>query len=279
MRKFWIIATIAMLLSFSMYAYSADEWDKSQFVATDSPSDIDTNLQVVLESIDRLTQDYQRNVELRYLSSSTLTVTAGQIVCSNSAESVRKFRNTADITVTWAMIDAGAEAVSTKYYVWVCADADSVEYTVKISLSGTTPTGSTYYKLIGSFYNNAAGNIDSVKVHSDYLNYDTDELEWGFNSGWSTSTAGTTYTKPHSFTMTIPTDTLHIHMFWRSGSGDARISPLTFGTDGGVGCRVEYDEDNIYYVSSGNVHGVNITDGNMGTGEVLILADKVAINF
>jgi len=40
---------------------------------------------------------------------------------------------------------------------------------VNISLSSTAPTGATYYVRLGSFYNDASGNIAWVKNDNDYF--------------------------------------------------------------------------------------------------------------
>jgi hypothetical protein len=93
-----------------------------------------------------------------------LTIDAGSIVCSNVDGSVLRTRsNTASVTVTWANIDTGSEAGSTTYYVYAVADADLATFTAKISLSATVPTGVTYYRLLGSFYNDASSNVLWVK--------------------------------------------------------------------------------------------------------------------
>ena len=75
-------------------------------------------------------------------------------------------QNTANTTVTWADIDTGAEAASTTYYVYAVADADATTATFMVSANSSTPTGATYYKKIGSFYNDSSSNIDRTKVYT-----------------------------------------------------------------------------------------------------------------
>jgi hypothetical protein len=77
--------------------------------------------------------------------------------------------NTSATTVTWANIDTGAEAISSTYYLWAVADADATTFTVMISLSNTAPTGATYYRKLGSFYNDASGNITQITNDNDSL--------------------------------------------------------------------------------------------------------------
>lgn len=92
-------------------------------------------------------------------------------------------------------------------------------------------------------------------------------------SGWDTANINTTYTVAHGLTLTTPTHPLEILIFWRADNADAAISPVSFATDGGVGCKTEYDSTNVYFRGA-STFGVNITDGNMGNGECLVLARK-----
>lgn len=166
MKKLALALILTML--FQSLGFSASEWDKSKPAGTDDRSDIDTIIQVNNEAVDRLVSNYRRGMGLAYASTSTLTVGIGEITCSNAAGTVRRFRaNTTVTTLTWADIDTGTEANSTTYYVYAVADADATTATFKISASATTPTGATYYKRLGSFYNNSSGNIDSASVTND----------------------------------------------------------------------------------------------------------------
>ena len=160
MKKILAILLILFLVS---PVFAADEWAKAKPAGSNNASTIDDLVGVNNEAIDRLVANYRQGSTLLYASAATLTVEPGSIVCSNSAGTVRHFRTKAsNTTVTWADIDTGSEAISTTYYVYDIADADSTEYACKISASATSPTGVTYYKKIGSFYNNASGNIEQV---------------------------------------------------------------------------------------------------------------------
>jgi len=153
-----LVLLLAMLIA--MNAWAVDEWSKARPAGSASPSTIDTLLQANNESIDRLLSNYREGCKIEYLSASTLTVELGEVVCSNSAGTLRKFRsNTSDTSVSWSDIDTGSEAVSTTYYVYAVADASATTFTVEISLSSSAPTGATYFKRLGSFYNNNDGDI------------------------------------------------------------------------------------------------------------------------
>ena len=145
---------IMLLMSLApLIGHTASEWDKDIILGTDSPATIDDNLLIQFEAVDRLLSNYKVGCALSYTSATTISVAAGEVVCSNSAGTVRKFRsNTSATAVTFANIDTGAEAASTTYFVYALADADATTFTISISLSSSAPTGATYYKKIGSFY-------------------------------------------------------------------------------------------------------------------------------
>jgi len=182
-----ITVLLAMLICFN--AWGADEWDKSDPAGSESPSDLDSLITTNNEVIDRLLKNYQEGAKISYASASTLTVATGEVVCSNSTGALRKFRsNTSAVTVIWGMIDTGAEASSTTYYLYAVADADATTFTVEISLSSSAPTGATYYARLGSFYNNS---------DSDILNDETivnDNNVYALQLGdWLSRSASTTY--------------------------------------------------------------------------------------
>jgi len=125
------------------------------------------------ESLTNLLFDYRRGCRVQYKSAADIYVRAGAIMITDASGNRRPRRNTSDLTVTWANIDTGAEEASTVYYVYAVADASATTFTVKISKSATTPTGCTFYKLIGIFYNDASSNIQEV----GNLNRDAGELD------------------------------------------------------------------------------------------------------
>jgi hypothetical protein len=125
---------------------------------------------------------------LSYSSATTIAVSAGEVVCSNSDASVRKMRqNTSATNVTFSDIDTGAEASSTTYYLYANCDADATTATFKVSASSTAPTGVTYYKRLGSFYNDSSSNITVGGVSNDSNTFR------GSLGAWETKSADTTY--------------------------------------------------------------------------------------
>lgn len=112
------------------------------------------------ETLKNLLKNYRQGCMLKYKSAADIYVETGEISICDASGNIRWRRNAADTTVVWGNIDTGAEAASTTYYVYAVADASGTEFTVLISLSATTPTGATFYRKLGSFYNDGSSNID-----------------------------------------------------------------------------------------------------------------------
>lgn len=164
-------------------AWGADEWLKLRPVATDTRVSFPADQQKNNTAIDRVLANYREGMTLTYSSASTVVVTAGEIVCSNSDGSVRKMRkNPSNTNVTFANIDADSEEASKTYYVYSSCDDDAETAAFKISLSATTPTGLTSYKRLGSFYNDSSSAITQI-VNDNLKQFRVVE----------TKTVGTTY--------------------------------------------------------------------------------------
>ena len=120
------------------------------------------NAQTHSESLKNLLLAYRKGCAVVPDTVAQLTVQAGEIAIPNSSNDVKWRRNTSSTTVTWADIDTGAETSSKRYYVHAVADSSGTTFTVTISLSSTAPTGATYFRLLGSFFNNSGSNIEDV---------------------------------------------------------------------------------------------------------------------
>lgn len=144
-------------------AFAADQWAKIQPASGSSPSDLSSFLLTNNEAVDRLSIINRVNCTVLPNTSAAINVLAGTVAIPNSGGTIVRWRrNTSTTAVTWADIDAGAEAGSTQYYIYAVADADAATFTILISTNATTPTGATYYRKIGYFYNNSSSNIVSV---------------------------------------------------------------------------------------------------------------------
>lgn len=114
------------------------------------------------ESLKNLLKNYLAGCKVISDTVSQIIVEAGEIAIPDASGNIRWRRNTSDTTVTWADIDTGSEASSTRYYVYAVADSSGTEFTILISTSASAPSGATYYRKIGSFYNNSSSNIEDV---------------------------------------------------------------------------------------------------------------------
>jgi len=168
-----VMSLVLTLMLVYSQAYAATEWLNSattnRVTGASSPSDLDTNTDYITAPLHRLLSNYRSGANISYVSATTVSVGVGEVVCSNTAGTIHKFRqNTAAVTVTFANIDTGTEAAATTYYVYACADADSTEFTVKLSTTAvsTGPSGSTYFALLGTIYNDASSNIEQYKVYN-----------------------------------------------------------------------------------------------------------------
>ncbi len=173
--------------------FGATGWVKGKPASSESPSDLSTLIGENNAAIDLAFQKYRQGCQMTYATAATLTVGSGGIIVSNSTGTVRlMLANAAAITADWTMIDTGTEEVSTTYNVFAIGSATTdTEFTIKISKS-SAPSGVTYYRKLGSFYNDASGNIINIsndEVSTKYSLYD---------SGWFAVAASTTYTKTHN---------------------------------------------------------------------------------
>ena len=162
-----------MLLFVASPAWSADEWLVTRpALADDQWTAWPAASQANNKSIDRLLANYREGMVISYSSATTVSVSDGEVMCSNSGGTVRKMRQNPSATdVTFADIDTGAEEASKTYYVYAVADADATTATFKVSLSATAPTGITYYKKLGSFYNDSSSNILNIPITNDNSYY------------------------------------------------------------------------------------------------------------
>jgi len=156
-----------MLLSATMA--QAAQWDKTRLLGTTQINNIDTETQAQHAALDRLLANYREGMKLTYSSGSTLAVSAGEVMVSDSTGATRLMMQTTSSTnVTFSDLDTGSEAPSTTYYVYaIAASASDTTATFKISTSATSPSGVTYYKYLGQFYNNSSSDMEQIKNDND----------------------------------------------------------------------------------------------------------------
>jgi len=239
----------AIVLLFSSQVYAVDLWDKSDPAGTESPADLDSLIPANNSAQDRLHSNYREGCLVSRASASTLTVEAGEVVCSNSAGTIRRYcANTSSTTVTWANIDTGSEATGTTYYLYAVADSDSVTtFTCAISTSSTAPSGVTYYKRLASFYNNAAGDITLI-------DNDNEQINAYIKTGTYTGTGVAGNTVAHGLG-SVPT------MIILTRTDNTTVSAVLWVT-GEYGCRAFTDGS---YQGANTITAVDSTNFTLGT--------------
>lgn len=185
------ILCIAVLLMFFCQGncFGASAWTKGHPAGTDSASDIDywcadqNN-----ESLDRLLSNYRRNCIVEWVSTSSVSIAIGEVVCSNTAGTTRVFRaNTAATTLTSAdIVGGGGFGNNTTYYVYAVADTDATTFTGSISTSSAS--AGTYFKKLSTFTTNSTGEIVNDAEFYNYSNV------YGLAMGtWVSKTVDTAY--------------------------------------------------------------------------------------
>lgn len=208
---------------------------------------------------------------IEYSSATTVTVSVGSVVCTNSGGTLNEIRrNTSSTNVTFSDIDTGAESASTTYYVYATCDADATTAAFKLSASSTSPSGITSYRKIGSIYNNASSDIDQNKIYNepyafvltDSNGIDLAKIRAVYDYGTSASTS--TRREPSSYYVAHGVVTL--------SSGAATISNLPFSS--ATSYAVEITRTNsgavsqTVYIGSQGASSFTIGDTLAGSAQV-----------
>lgn len=115
-------------------------------------------------SLKTLLIDFLRRCFVEYKSADDIYIRKGEIAIPDATGNVRWRRNISDLTIDWGDIDAGGEAASTNYYLYACADNAGTTFTGKVSANSSAPSGMTFYRKVGGFYNDAASDIEENSV-------------------------------------------------------------------------------------------------------------------
>lgn len=163
---------LAILMIISSPAWAVTNWNKSIPASGDNLTAWPAAVVSQWSILDTILSNYVRGEGLIYKNSTTLTVSSGEVVVSNSGASLRIFLQDASNTdITSSNLDTGSSfSSSTTYYVYAgTSSATAASSTYYISLSSSAPTGITYYKLIASFFVNASGNIDTIYNYNNFI--------------------------------------------------------------------------------------------------------------
>lgn len=157
---------------------SATQWragtGEATLLGSSQSSLIGTNtFNSIVQPLDNLLSTYC-NEYLTYGSSSTIKVSAGSVMVSNSQGTIRlMLQDTAVSTLTSANLDTGSLTANTTYYIYSTAATNTAtSSTYFISASNTAPSGQTYYYQIGSFTTDANTQITNISnnwVTSGYI--------------------------------------------------------------------------------------------------------------
>jgi hypothetical protein len=166
MRKILLFLVLSLFLVSNVSA--ATGWVKGKPAGSLNPGQIDDAIGENNAALDLMLATYQ-NCKISYTSATTISVGAGGVMVGDVSGAIRlMLLNSSATSVTFADLDTGAEASSTTYYVWALASATTdTTFTCKISTSSSAPTGATYYKLLGSFYNDSSSNIVAGSITTE----------------------------------------------------------------------------------------------------------------
>jgi len=216
-----LIGALFILALFTTQSFAVTGWEVLEPLSTRSVSDIDNYIQQNNAALDLMLAGYRQNAQLKYSSAAALSIGAGEVMVSNSDGSVRlMLRNTSAITTSWSVttngLDAGAEETATTYHVYAISNTvTDTTFTVLISKSSSAPTGGAYFKRLGSFYNDASGNItlidnddnphDFGALTSKTINVTYQATADSFIMAYTTSGAGATYIRGYTDSAAAPT--------------------------------------------------------------------------
>jgi hypothetical protein len=238
MKKIFVLVSVILLLNFNS-AFSATGWLKNKPSSGDNPGTISTTIGENNAALDLMLSNFS-NCKITYTSATTISVSAGGVMVSNVGGTVRlMLANAAATSVTFTNIDTGAEEASTTYYVYAYPTNDATTDTtflIKVSKSATAPTGVTYYKRLGSFYNDASSNIVKTTITNDN---DTSTLS-SYDSGWFAIGVSGSYAKTHS----LSTTKLLINVYF-SASSDGSSPMLVRNWDAENGYTYGYMIDGL----------------------------------
>lgn len=218
----------------------------------DQPEDddyIDEGQDNILENFVALDLMLSKHRQGCFMSADTddqFTVGSGGVMLSNSGGTTRLMvANTSSTTVTFSNLDTGAEAASTTYYAYAYTNSTTATtFSIFLSASSSAPAGATYYRRLGSIYNDTSSNITLV------TNDDVIPTKF-YDSGWYAVSLASTTTKIHN----LGTTKLLTQLYYASDANGTGMR------DAGEGERSEY---------GGEVKGATTTTLTTQAGSVSI---------
>lgn len=159
-----ILITSLLLISPTL-VIAADQWTPTKPLSADVPSTWPTDSQANNNALSRVLGNYRRGEALSFVSTSSVSVSAGEVVCTSTTPLILR-QNTSNSTLTAANLDSGvAFSSSTTYYVYAVCDTNATTNTFLISSNGTSPSGGTNYRKLGTFTTDGSSNILASSVN------------------------------------------------------------------------------------------------------------------
>jgi hypothetical protein len=168
MKKLAIMLLILMMATNSFAIIDWIRGDGTDGVkGTDNASDIDYDVtNYIQDPLDRALQHTIRGLTLTHTSDDVITVGIGEVTCYNAAGTIKRMRQrttttTVDFTAAGVGgIDSGSARDDSSWFeIYAVADADATTFTAIAAKQGTGLSDVTYYRYIGSVYNDASDNI------------------------------------------------------------------------------------------------------------------------
>lgn len=169
MKKILVLLVSFVLLTGNCFAIV--DWKQgtnaSPLAGASNASDIDYGASNYLaDPLDKLLKYNIRGCTLTRTSASVITVSAGEVTCMNGAVAIKRMReNTSTATMDMTVVGVGgidsgsAEVVSTWYALYAVADANATTFTIIAAQQGTALSDATYYRYIGSVYNDSGSDL------------------------------------------------------------------------------------------------------------------------
>lgn len=159
---------------------------EQRFQVADATNSFDAINKQTLLNLTKNTQEVIKGFVLSKFNDTTVSATAGSCY-----DSTFEYMITSATSLSKAQENLGNDA---KYYVYVCADKDTGNCELVISLSNTTPelpSGYEYYRQLGYFTTDDEGKISQVLNNSDTVSGEIAEngyitlnglvtIQWGY---------------------------------------------------------------------------------------------------
>ena len=221
---------------------------------------IDNNVTAYIQDpLDVLLPNYKRGCAVTVASTTTFTVAAGEIVCSNAGGTANRFRkNAATVTASYA----GVMVSGTLYYVYATADTSDTAFAAVISDNSSFPAGVTYAKKLHTFKATTGGTIPQGNMFNNKVFLST---YLSIRTG-TTLASGTLHTIDLSTAVggapALPTTSqlafINFSLKNTSGSGNVNLFVRPYGFVGHTaGTPAENSCEALYgKASSGDVEGI-----------------------